>query len=68
MGSGESQKQRMIPYGLIMAEEHVQHWNMVLVMYKLGSLTRDEVTGVSFHYHFVLQQNKYSNGIFWSCF
>jgi len=50
------------------AEEHVPHWSLVLVMYKLGSLTIDEVTGVSYLYHFVPQQNKYSNGIFWSCF
>ena len=51
-----------------MAEEHVPQWSLVLVMYKLGSLTREEVTGVSYHYHFVPQQNRYSNGIFWACF
>jgi len=50
------------------AEKHVPHWSLVLVIYKLGSITRDEVTGVSYRDHFVPQQNKYSNGIFWSCF
>jgi hypothetical protein len=50
-----------------MAEEHVPYWSWVLVIYELGSLTRDEVIGVSYH-HSLPQQSRYSNGIFWACF
>jgi hypothetical protein len=38
------------------AEERVPYWSLILVMYKLGSLTRDEVK--EFHNLIILYLNK----------
>jgi hypothetical protein len=50
------------------AEERVPYLSLVLVIYKLGSITRDEVIGDPYHCHFVLQRKRYSDGIFGLCF